>query len=422
MRFRLSSSHLTNAALTMEESARLSAMEASRSYILRQEEEAWRLRSRALWLKSGDSNTKFFHRLASSNRSKKSIWSIDSNTIGSEPISGQEELKKAAVQHFQQRFIAHSDLHLPEKVSIAGLFPQFISAVEDNELYKPVSLAEIKDILIHFNKERSPGPDGWTSEFFIFFFDLVGEDLLQMVEDSRTRGKISGSLNATFLVLIPKKSDPLSFNDFRPISLCNLIYKIISKVISNRFKPILERCLSSEQHGFLKGRRIQEAIGAAHECLHSIKRKNLKALVMKLDINKAFDCIDWAFLRLVLHAVGFGVKMINWIFACVTTANFAVIINGEATSFFKSERGLRQGCPLSPYLFILVMEGLSLLLNQNIADQKISGIKVSKLVRIVHLMFVDDLLLMSNADLSEWSVIQEVLASFCSASGLSINL
>jgi hypothetical protein len=170
-----------------------------------------------------------------------------------------------------------------------------------------------------------------------------------MVEDSRIRGKISGCLNATFLVLIPKSSNSLSFNDFRPISLCNLIYKLISKVISNRIKPFLGRSLSAEQLGFLKGRRIQEAIGAAHECIHSIKQKNQKALVMKLDINKAFDSIDWDFLRLVLHAVGFGIKLTNWILACVTSANFAVIINGEATSFFKSERGLRQGCP-SPHI------------------------------------------------------------------------
>jgi hypothetical protein len=242
-----------------------------------------------------------------------------------------------------------------------------------------------------------------------------------MVEDSRLKGKISGSLNATFLVLIPKTDNSLSFNDFRPISLCNLVYKLISKVIANRIKPFLGRSLSAEQLGFLKGRRIQDAIGAAHECIHSIKQKNLKALIMKLDLKKAFDSIDWEFLRLVLFAVGFGEKLSNWILACVTSANFAVLINGEATSFFKNERGLRQGCPLSPYLFILIMEGLSLLLTKSFTEHKISGIKVSKFIKMFHLMFVDDVLLMTIADLAEWTVIQDVLFLFCAVSGLSIN-
>jgi hypothetical protein len=258
-------------------------------------------------------------------------------------------------------------------------------------------------------------------EFFIFFFDLVGADLLQMVEDSRIKGKIFGSLNSTFLVLIPKENNSVSFNDYRPISLCNLIYKVISKVISNRIKPILERSLSAEQLGFLKGRRIQDAIGAAHESIHNIKQKNIKALVMKLDLKKAFDSIDWEFLRLILHTVGFGDKFTDWILSCVTSANFAVMINGEATSFFKSERGLRQGCPLSPYLFILIMEGLSLLLSKSISEHHISGIKVSKFLKIVHLMFVDDVLLMTKADLTEWLVILDLLQLFCSVSGLSIN-
>jgi hypothetical protein len=223
------------------------------------------------------------------------------------------------------------------------------------------------------------------------------------------------------MVLIPKQHHSLSFSDFRPISLCNLIYKVISKVISNRIKPFLERCISAEQLGFLKGRRIQDAIGAAHECIHSIKQKNLKALVMKLDLKKAFDSIDWEFLRLILHSVGFGEKFILWILSCVTSANFAVLINGEPSSFFKSERGLRQGCPLSPYLFILIMEGLSLLLSKRFTDHHISGLKVSNCLKIVHLMFVDDVLLLSNADQGEWLVLQETLQLFCLASGLSIN-
>jgi hypothetical protein len=409
----------TTAALSLEDSVTLKALERSRDSILREEEKCWRLRSRATWLKWGDSNSKFFHKVASFNRNKKLIWSIESECDG--PLRGQEAIKAEAVSHFEHLFKASSSHNLLEKCSTASLFPQLVSAAEASDLYKPVTLPELKEILIHFKKERSPGPDGWTAEFFTFFFDLVGSDLLQMVEDSRIKGKISRSLNSTFLVLIPKENNSVSFNDYRPISLCNLIYKVISKVISNRIKPFLERSLSAEQLGFLKGRRIQDAIGAAHESIHSIKQKNLKALVMKIDLKKAFDSIDWEFLRLILHTVGFGDKFTDWILSCVTSANFAVLINGEATSFFKSERGLRQGCPLSPYLFILIMEGLSLLLSKSISEHRISGIKVSNFIKIVHLMFVDDILLMSKADLAEWLVILDLLQLFCSVSGLSIN-
>jgi hypothetical protein len=142
---------------------------------------------------------------------------------------------------------------------------------------------------------------------------------------------------------------------------------------------------------------------------------------LKLDLKKSFDNIDWDFLRMILLSVGFGVKIIDWVMSCVTSANFAVLINGEATKFFKSERGLRQGCPLSPYLFIMIMEGLSLLLSKSISDHHISGIKVSKFIKIVHLMFVDDVLLMSKANHTEWIVILDLLQAFCSASGLCIN-
>jgi hypothetical protein len=127
--------------------------------------------------------------------------------------------------------------------------------------------------------KESPKPTAWRMSLKKSQ-STQSDDLLQMVEDSRITGKIAGGINSTFLVLIPKDGSLVSFNDYRPISLCNLIYKIISRVISNRIKPLLEKSLSAEQSGFLKGKRIQDAIGAAHECLHSIKQKNQKALVI----------------------------------------------------------------------------------------------------------------------------------------------
>jgi len=124
---------------------------------------------------------------------------------------------------------------------------------------------------------------------------------------------------------------------------------------------------------------------------------------------------------MILVQTGFNLLSIQWIMSCVVSSSFAVLINGEATSFFSSEHGLRQGCSLSPLLFILLMECLSLLLVKDQLDGKISGVKVSRIIKILHIIFVDDVLIMSKADVEEWQVIKTILKSFFCASGLRIS-
>jgi hypothetical protein len=150
--------------------------------------------------------------------------------------------------------------------------------MEVRNLEKEVSRDEFFEVIKGFARDKSPGPDGWTVEFYHFFFELVGQDLVDMVEETRLKGEVISSINSTFVALIPKVNKPSVFNDFRPISLCNLCYKIISKVIAKRLRPILSRVLSEEQLGFLKGRQILDVIGTAQECLHSIRSKKMQAL------------------------------------------------------------------------------------------------------------------------------------------------
>jgi hypothetical protein len=150
--------------------------------------------------------------------------------------------------------------------------------------------------------------------------------------------------------------------------------------------------------------------------------KKSKSLVLKLDLRKAYDCIDWDLLRMILIQVGFGIQMTKWIMSCVTYPTYAVLINGETTDFFRSGRGLRQGCPLSPLLFILIMEGLSLLLKKRKEEKNLTGIKVSRLISILHLFFVDDVLIFSKADLQEWREIEKLIVLFYKAFGLQANV
>ena len=135
---------------------------------------------------------------------------------------------------------------------------------------------EILEVLWGFTKDKCPGPDGWSVEFYIYHFDLLANDLLDAVEETRLIGSVNRSINSTFLTLIPKLNGPTSFSDFHLIVLCNLCYKIISKIIANCIRPILSRSISEEQFGFLKGIQITDAIGSAQECIHIIRERGYK--------------------------------------------------------------------------------------------------------------------------------------------------
>lgn len=181
-----------------------------------------------------------------------------------------------------------------------------------------------------------------------------------MVEESRLNGNISHRITSTYIALIPKKKLSTSFYDYRPISLCNVLYKIISKIIAIQVRNVLSLHLSPEKHGFLKDRNILDAMALTQESLHSIHTRKLDVAILKIDLKKAYDSVDWGFIQCLLARIGLDNKCSMWIMACVVEVNYAVLINGFPTPFFKAAGGLRQGCFLSPLLFILVMDSTSI--------------------------------------------------------------
>eukprot|EP00253_Pinus_taeda_P028824 PITA_28824 len=323
--------------------------------------------------------------------------------------------------YFQKLFSEQGEITLAEVINTAQCFPRYVEEDEAEGLQGEVTIEEVESIIKSMAKDKSPGPDEWPIELFQHFFDQIGSELTEVIEESRRKGMVYAPFNSTFIALIPKKENPESFEDFRPISLCNSVYKIIAKVITSRLKPILSRCISNEQFGFLEGRQIHEAIGVAQETIHSVKLGKRKGGVVKIDLSKAYDRIIWTYLRMMLTHLDFKIDFINWIMGCIKSASYAVLINIVASPFFKGKRGLRQGCSLSPLLFLLVAEGLSQLILKAKREGVIKGLEVAVNLCITHLLFVDDILLFSNGNQVEIKEIKRILELFMKATGMQVN-
>eukprot|EP00253_Pinus_taeda_P030603 PITA_30603 len=234
-------------------------------------------------------------------------------------------------------------------------------------------------------------------------------------------GSIYHAINSTFIALIPKSDAPDSFDDYRPISLCNCLYKIISKTIANHLRPILCRSIAPQQFAFLESRQIHEVVGLAHESIHSIWSRHLKGILLKIDLSKAFDRVSWLYIKMILIHLGFPHTFISWIMACISSPTFSILINGSATPFFHSERGLRQGCPLSPLLFLLVMEGLSRLIDSAKRSGDFRGLRITDICYLTHLLFVDDVLILLDGSVRDSRTFSKILLLFTAATGMFPN-
>eukprot|EP00253_Pinus_taeda_P004659 PITA_04659 len=400
------------------EKSRLIELENQRATLLKQKEESLRLRSRAIW-KAGDENSKFFHNFAKGRKVSNTIWSLPQPDGGL--ADNFNKLSQLGTAHFRGLFKNPPGENLVEIIEVASHFPRFVNEEDSEELMNPVTMEELEITLKWFKKDKSPGPDGWTIELYLAFFEQIGQDLLSVIEECRISGSLYHAISSTFIALIPKSDSPSSFDDFRPISLCNVLYKIISKIIANRLEPILSTHISPHQFTFLEDMQIHEAIGSTQEALHSIWTKHLKSTLLKIDLSKAFDRVSWLYIKMILIHLGFPISFINWIMACITTPTFNILINGSASHFFHSERGLRQGCPLSPLLFLLVMEGLSRLIISATRDGTLKGLKITKECYLTHLLFVDDVLILLDGSMRDTMTFSHILALFSQATGMQVN-
>ncbi|GJQ95931.1 RNA-directed DNA polymerase, eukaryota, reverse transcriptase zinc-binding domain protein [Tanacetum coccineum] len=205
---------------------------------------------------------------------------------------------------------------------------------------------EIKEAMFGNGNDKAPGPDGFTAICFKKSWDIMGMDVCGAVKEIFNSNKLLGKINATLITLVPKIHQPNKVSDYRPVACCNVIYKCISKIITKRLQGCLDKLVSINQSAFVPGRLIQDNALITQELLKGYNRKSgPRRCALKIDIAKAYDIVNWDFLKQILTYFGFHEKIIGWIMTCVTSATFTVCVNGGKYGYFKNRRGLRQGEP-----------------------------------------------------------------------------
>jgi hypothetical protein len=299
-----------------------------------------------------------------------------------------------------------------------------VSAEDNSILTQPFSEQEFKEAIFNMHPDKSPCPDGLNPAFYHRFWDDIGGELFLKASHWLNSGQLPSSLNETNIVLAPKGDNPETIRDLRPISLCNVIYKIISKVLANRLRPLISKWISLEQAAFVHSRSIiMRLLLLKSSTICDASQKGKKGEVaLKLDISKAFDSVSWSYMQAILEKLGFCPQWVTWMMMCITSVEYNIIFNGDRIGPITPERGLRQGCPLSPYLYIICAEGLSAVIKNRELRGTLHGTHICRSApSISHLHFADDSLLFCRATISEAQSLKEILTHYEHASGQAIN-
>ena len=269
-----------------------------------------------------------------------------------------------------------------------------------------------------FQSNKSPGGDGFSNEFFETFFYLIGINLLNSYNEAFTKGQLSISQRRGVICLIPKDDSNLTeLSNWRPLTLLNVDYKILAKAIGQRIKSKLSSLIHSDQTGFIKGRFIGQNVRLLNDIMEYTEAKNLPGILLFIDFRKAFDTIEWNFLHKCIELYNFGPNIRKWISILYNNVESGVMNAGFMTNYFKDSRGVRQGYPLSPLLFVLAVEMLALKIRH---DQLSRGIELINGQNAKISQFADDTTLILE-DTTSLRNAMNIVNSFGVLSGLQLN-
>ncbi|KAH1055129.1 hypothetical protein J1N35_033194 [Gossypium stocksii] len=384
------------------------------------EELFWEQRARVNWLKNGDRNTTFFHNIAVQRQSRGRIAELKDEYGGKTSLN--EEMLKIASNYFGKLFTA-SDLGKDEH--LFGLVERRVTASMNDMLLRQFTEEEITQAVVMMAPLKAPGVDGFPATFFQRYWHIFGSKVSRYCLSILNGQSEVGEINKTRLVLIPKVDKLKNMSHFRPISLCTVIYKIIVKVLVTHMSSMLGSCIDEAQGAFIPGRLISDNVLIAYEVLHSLKmrkKRKRRNFALKLDMSKAYDRVEWDFLAGMMKHLGFHEDWIVLIMRCVCSVTYSVCLNGCTGEWFSPSRGLRQGDPLSPFLFFICAEGFSILIQE--AKQKgwIRGAPIGReRFSINHLFFANDCILFGDASCEGAKAIYDVIQEYELASGKRVN-
>lgn len=320
-------------------------------------------RSKETLIEQGETPTKFFFAQEQIKQSKKSLVKLKLDS-GECTTSSKTILKSLAT--YYRTLYSKSTINKTAQAKLLSKIDRKLSPSQNQNLDKQLTKKEIKHSVDTMENEKSPGLDGLPVEFYKTFWDLISDDLLALyLYITNTKQELSETQKLAVISLIPKKGDQTDIANWRPISLLNVDYKILSKVLANRLKSALHEIIHPDQTAAVPNRTIFSNIFLIRDLISYTNQKNLTGFILTFDQEKAFDKIDHEFLYQTLLNFGFGEQYINMIKILYKNTRSLVINNGFLSSTFNTERGIRQGCPLSLPLYCVVAEVLALSIRQN---------------------------------------------------------
>ena len=374
-----------------------------------------KIRSRAAWFEDGENNTQYFEQLLKSNKRKSVIREVYKEN--GETTRDKEEILKEIKLFYKDLYSLRADINQNDPF----FFNDISKLNEDNreicegKLTKDECLKVLKEMKLN----KTPGNDGLTVEFYYTFWPALGDLLVEVLNETYERGELTASQKQGVITLIEKEAkDTLHIKNYRPITLLNVDYKIVSKVLAKRMKEVLNEIIHHDQVGYIKDRNIGEAVRLIDDMLFYSMHygEQGKGFLCAVDFEKAFDSVSHRYLFQILKLFGFGDSFCSWVKLLYKGISSCVMNGGHSTGYFEIERGVRQGDPLSPYLFLVAIEILAHAVRR---DNGIKGIIFGK-SEIRQVLYADDMTIFLK-DIDSVKRLQYIFESFEQISGLKVN-